>query len=80
MKAVFSILLSALTYWTIWLGITLFVLPPIAAYFGWQFYREVLALIPKPTTVKLVFALVPLLVAIGIFVWGFWLINFEYNT
>jgi len=79
-KALASLLLSFLTLITFALVLPLFVLPPIAAWLGWSFYRQGArngACVSLPGKLT---HLLPLLAAIASFAWGMWMMATQYNA
>lgn len=80
MKAAISLALSALTVLTLWLVLPLFLLPPIAAYLGWKSYRGSVRRDPVLGALRRMRALVPLVVAVLVFGWGFWLLTTQYRA
>lgn len=80
MKAAISIGLSVLTVLTLWIGVTLLIFPPIAAYLGWRNYKDYLQKVPAASRADRALALLPLLAAVAVFVGGFWMLNTQYNA
>lgn len=74
-----SLLLSLLGVLTAWMGITVFIFPPLAAYLGWRHFRRFVTLHPNAPDGARLLALLPALVALAVFAWGFWLISTQYK-
>ena len=79
-KAIASLFLSFLAINLVWLGLTLFVLPPIAAWLGWSFYQQSARNNAFTHPIGRLVHLLPLLAAIASFVWGMWILNTGYNV
>ena len=73
MTLALSLFFSLVGYLTAWIGVSIVIFPPIAAYFGWRYYQAFLLEVPSPIDAEQAMALLPLVIAILVFVWGCWL-------
>lgn len=73
--AALSILLSAVSYFTFWMGLPVLIFPPLAFYFGWRAYRDAEVGSAKPAGARRAFQAVPMIVAVLCFVYEFHLLN-----
>jgi hypothetical protein len=78
--AAISLLLSMLGLFTIFLVIPIFILQPIATILGFKSYREFVRRNPNAAFVSRAIAALPLIIAIAVFVFGFWLLSTQYNV
>ncbi len=72
--------LSMLGYFTIFLGLPMFILQPVAAVLGLKAYCAFVQRNANAKIISRAFAALPLIIAIAVFVFGFWLLNTEYNV
>lgn len=74
-----SVLLSIAAYFTAWAGLFFF-LCPIAAVLGYFSDRKFTLSHPTATTPERASASVPVLLAVGVLCWGWWLMNTQYHA
>ncbi len=78
--AAISIALSLLSVLTIWLVIPIFILPPLAFYFGLKAHRRFQANNPTPTSLAEFLSLAPIFLSVAAFLFGVYLITTGYRV
>ena len=79
-KAIVSLCLSFISVFLVWLILPVFVLPPIAALLGGMFFWQSNCRRGYTFLLCKLVHLVPLAVAVSVFIWGMWLIETGYRA
>jgi hypothetical protein len=77
--AFWSVVCSAGGFILLWLVVPLLVLPPIGLVLGFRSYRQFKQANSTGSVLQLLFELVPMAFAAAVFVFGFYLLNTQYN-
>ena len=75
-----SLALTALTVLTAWLLIPVFVLPPLAFYYGYQGYRRRHDGRTRTSVGAKILSSIPMLLAAAVFCFGIYLITTQYRA
>jgi heme/copper-type cytochrome/quinol oxidase subunit 2 len=73
--ATISLLLSAVSYYTFWMGLPVFIFPPLAFYFGFRSYRNAKRDNAASSVPQRIVWAIPALVALYLFVYEWHLLN-----
>lgn len=74
-----SLFLSILTFFTLWLMIPVFIFPPLAFYVGYKAYQARRRQPGPYSRLGVLVSMIPMAVAVAVFILGFSIINYGYN-
>lgn len=78
--ALISLFLTVLSVFTFWLVVPLFILPPLAAYVGYRYYRQQSQHHRPVSGFRRLLCLMPMLLAIVAFLLELYIFNTEYRV
>jgi hypothetical protein len=75
-----SLFLSIMTFFTLWLMIPVFIFPPLAFYVGYKAYQAHRRRPGPYSRSGMLVSMIPMAVAVAVFVLAFIIINIGYNA